>query len=340
MPSPVISTRPTHGILAFLLAFLLLLTACGSQSSSSSGTGSGSAPTPTPTLAITHDAYGTPITFPTTAPQRIVSLVPTTSEILGALHLDSRVVAVDYYTDYPADLTKLPKVSNANSQYNVEQIVALHPDLVLSYGESTKQYDAQLANLGLHVVDLPIANFDQILQETLTVGRLTLTQQAATALVNQLQQQIKQVESTVAGTTAPKVMIELDDSTPGKPYVFGGGSYGDQLLQDANGVNIFHSDSSGLGYPQVTDEAIISDNPQFIILTEPALYGGDPSAVYKRPNWSGIVALKLHQVYRVNTDLIGRPGPRLVEGLQCLAQIIHPDKYSGTPLPAYCTATS
>jgi iron complex transport system substrate-binding protein len=340
MHSPVISTRPTHSILAFLLAFLLLLTACGSQSSSSSGTGSGSAPTPTPTLTITHDAYGTPITFPTTAPQRIVSLVPTTSEILGALHLDSRVVAVDYYTDYPADLTKLPKVSNANSQYNVEQIVALHPDLVLSYGESTKQYDAQLANLGLHVVDLPIANFDQILQETLTVGRLTLTQPTATALVNQQRQQIKQVESTVAGTTAPKVMIELDDSTPGKPYVFGGGSYGDQLLQDANGVNIFHSDSSGLGYPQVTDEAIISDNPQFIILTEPAQYGGDPSAVYKRPNWSGIAALKQHQVYRVNTDLIGRPGPRLVEGLQCIAQIIHPDKYSGTPLPDYCTATA
>ncbi|HLI08019.1 MAG TPA: ABC transporter substrate-binding protein [Ktedonobacteraceae bacterium] len=337
MRSHVISTRPTHRIylvLVFVLAFLLLLTACSGQSS----TGSGAAPKPTATLAITHDAYGTPITFPSKAPQRIVSLVPTTSEILGALHLDSRVVAVDYYTDYPADLTKLPKVSNADGQYNVEQIVAEHPDLVLSYGESTRQYDAQLANLGLHVVDLPIANFDQILQEILTVGRLTLTQSTATTLVNQLQQQIKQIEAKVAGTTAPKVMIELDDSTPGKPYVFGGGSYGDQLLQDANGINIFHNDTGGAGYPQVTDEAIISDNPQFIILTEPAQYGGDPSAVYKRPNWGNIAALKLRQVYRVNTDLIGRPGPRLVEGLQCVAQLIHPDKYSGIPLPAYCTA--
>ncbi len=339
MRSSVISSRPRvfSCSMVFLLLLMFLLAACGSQSSTS---GSGAAPTPTATLAITHDAYGTPITFPAKAPQRIVSLVPTTSEMLGALHLDSRVVAVDYYTDYPADLTKLPKVSNANAQYNVEQIVALHPDLVLSYGESTKQYDGQLASLGLHVVDLPIANFDQILQEMLTVGRLTFTQAAATTLVSQLQQQIKQIEATVAGTTAPKVMIELDDSTPGKPYVFGGGSYGDQLLQDANGVNIFHSDTSGAGYPQVTDEAVISDNPQYIILTEPAQYGGDPSAVYKRPNWGSIAALKLHQVYRINTDLIGRPGPRLVEGLQCIAQLIHPDKYSGVPLPAYCTATS
>ena len=338
MRSSVISIRPR--VFPFLLALLLtlLLAACGNQSPSSASTGS--ALTPTATLAITNDAYGTPITFPSTAPQRIVSLVPTTSEMLGALHLDSRVVAVDYYTDYPADLTKLPKVSNANQQYNVEQIVALHPDLVLSYGEATKQYDAQLTSLGLHVVDLPIANFDQILQEMLTVGRLTLTQARAATLVNQLRQQIKQVEATVAGASAPKVMIELDDSTPGKPYVFGGGSYGDELLRDANGINIFHSDTGGQGYPQVTDEAVISDNPQYIILTEPPQYGGNPSAVYKRPNWGSIAALKQHQVYRINTDLIGRPGPRLVEGLQCMAQIIHPDKYSGTSLPAYCTATS
>lgn len=337
MRSHVISTRP---FLLFFLAFLLLLTACGgqsNQSSSSSGTGSGSAPTPTPTLAITHDAYGTPITFPAAAPQRIVSMVPTTSDMLGTLHLDSRVVAVDYYTDYPAALTKLPKVSNATQQYNVEQIVSLHPDLVLSYGASTKQYDSQLANLGLHVVDLPIANVEQILQEMLTIGRLTQTQSSATTVVNQLQQQINQVRSTVAGTTAPRVMIELDDSTPGKPYVFGGGSYGDQLLQDANGVNIFHNDTSGQGYPQVTDEAVISADPQYIILTEPQQYGGNPAAVYKRPNWGSITALKQHQVDRLNTDLIGHPGPRLVEGLQCLAQMIHPDKFSGTALPADCT---
>ena len=82
----------------------------------------GAKPTPTPTVAL--DVYGTPIVFPTTAPQRIVSLVPSTSEILGALHLQSRVVGIDYYTDYPPDLTSRPRVSNADGKYNVEQIVA------------------------------------------------------------------------------------------------------------------------------------------------------------------------------------------------------------------------
>ena len=279
-----------------------------------------------------------PITYPTSAPQRIVSLTPNISEMLGALHLEGRVVGIDYYTNYPADLTSLPKVSDVSGKYNVEQIVALRPDLVLSYGQDTKQYDGQLQNVGLHVVDLPSGNLTLVLEEILTVGRLTFTQSAATALVNQLQQQINQVKTKVAAAVPPKVMIEADDSTPGKPYVFGGGSFGDELLQDANATDIFHDNTSGGGFPQVTDEAVISANPQFIILTEDPAYGGNVNDVYKRPNWGSIDALKLHQVYRINPNIIGRPGPRLVEGLQCLAQIIHPTLFSGA-LPGYCSGT-
>jgi ABC-type Fe3+-hydroxamate transport system substrate-binding protein len=328
MRSRVISSRFCLSLLLFLL---VLLTACGGSSQNPTPT---AAQTPTATL----DAYGTPIVFPATAPQRIVSLVPNISEILGFLGLGGQVVGVDYYTNYPTNLTSLPKVSDVNGKYNVERIVALKPDLVLSYGEDTKQYDAQLQQVGLHVVDLPSGNLSQILQEIVTVGRLTFTENAANNVVGQLQRQIEEIKTRVSGTTAPKVLIESDYSTPGKPYVNGGGSFGDELLQDANGVNIFHDNSSGGGFPQVADEAIISANPQFIILTEDPAYGGNVSAVFKRSNWGSIDALKLHQVYRINSNIIGRPGPRLVQGLQCLAQIIHPDKFSGA-LPQYCTGT-
>ena len=328
MRSRVISSR---FCLSFLLFLLILLTACGGSSQNSS-------PTPSQTPTVTLDAYGTPIVFPATAPRRIVSLVPNISEILGFLGLGGQVVGVDYYTNYPTALTSLPKVSDVNGKYNVERIVALKPDLVLSYGEDTKQYDAQLQQVGLHVVDLPSGNLSLILQEIVTVGRLTFTENAANNIVGQLQRQIDEIKTKVAGTTAPKVLVESDYSTPGKPYVNGGGSFGDELLQDANGINIFHDNSSGGGFPQVTDEAIISANPQFIVLTEDPAYGGNVSAVYKRTNWGSIDALKLRQVYRINSNIIGRPGPRLVQGLQCLAQIIHPDKFSGA-LPQYCTGT-
>jgi iron complex transport system substrate-binding protein len=331
MRSYVISSRL---IVPLLLTLLVLLSACGQSTTTTES--SLTVLTPTPTAL---DAYGVPIIFPTTAPQRIVSLTPNDSEMLGALHLDSKVVGVDYYTNYPADLTSLPKVSDANGKYTVEQIVALKPDLVLSYGQDTKQYDAQLQSLGMHVVDLPSTNLTGILQEMLVIGRLTFMQSTATSVVHQLQQQINTIKAKVAGTTQPKVMIELDDSTPGKPYVAGGGSFDDELLQDANAQNIFHSDTTNGGFPQVTDEAVISANPQFIILTEDPQYGGNVASVYQRPNWSGIAALQDHQVFRVNANVVGRPGPRLVEGLQCLAQIAHPASFNNAPLPSYCTGT-
>src|SRR5438045_881528 len=118
MRSHVISLRLW---LVLLLCCFVLLSACGQNSSPATG----AKPTPTPTAAL--DFYGTPIPFPTSAPRRIVSLVPSTSEMLGALQLQGRVVAVDNYTSYPPELASLPKVSDANGKYNVEQIVALKP---------------------------------------------------------------------------------------------------------------------------------------------------------------------------------------------------------------------
>src|SRR5690348_13481003 len=114
---------PSRFALIFLVVFLLL-SACGGQSASPS-----TSVTPTPTPA--RDYYGTPVSIPQKAPQRIVSLTPAVSEILGALNLQSRVVGVDSFSDYPATLASKPKVSDTNG-FNVEKIVSLQPDLVLS----------------------------------------------------------------------------------------------------------------------------------------------------------------------------------------------------------------
>ena len=129
----------SHRILFLLLSFVLLLAACGQQSTTTGSTSTQATPTPTPAL----DVYGTPIAFPKTPPQRIVSLVPSMSEILGALHLDSRVVGIDYYTNYPASLTSRPKVSNANCRSATDQPYAVDtrhrarrtPDLDRGYRE-------------------------------------------------------------------------------------------------------------------------------------------------------------------------------------------------------------
>ena len=98
-----------------------------------------------------------------------------------------------------------------------------------------------------------------------------------------------------------------------RPFRCGASTVGKKsvALSISFGLNIFHSDTSNGGYP---------------------------AQAYKRPNWGVIDAVKLRQVYRINVNIMQQAGPRLVEGLQCLAQIIHPDRFSGA-LPAYCTGT-
>ncbi|GLV56741.1 ABC transporter substrate-binding protein [Dictyobacter sp. S3.2.2.5] len=319
----------------FLLGLVLILASCGQSNNSQTSGGSTPAAQATPTPAL--DAYGTPIAIPKTAPQRIVSLAPSISEILGALHLEKRVVGVDAFTNYPPSLAGLKKVSSS-SGFNVEAIVALKPDLVLSSGGLSNKYDTQMSQLGLQVVDLPSPTIAQTMDQIALIGRLTHTENVANPLVAQMKQQIAQVQSAVKGTTTAKTLLEVDDSTPGKPYVFGGNSFGDEMAGYANATNIFHSNTTNGGYPQVTDEAIIAANPQYIILTEDPMYGGQPSVVYKRANWGGIAAVKSHHVYHINSDIMQRPGPRIVQGLRCLAQVVHPDKFSGA-LPSYCTAS-
>jgi iron complex transport system substrate-binding protein len=319
---------------AFSLFVLLSLAACGSQTSTSSVTSS-STLTPKVVAPIT-DFYGTAVAVPKTAPQRIVSLTASTSEILAALNLQDKIVGVDTFTDYPASLTSVKKISDAMGNYNVEQIVALKPDLVVSDNGLTKSVDGQLSKLGIVVADLPGANLDQAEAQILSLGELTRTQATAQKVVGQMKEQISSTEKLVQGTAAPKVLLEVDYSTPGKPYVFGGNSFGDDLLQDAAANNIFHSNTENGGFPQVADEAVIAANPQYIILTEDPKYGGDPNLVYKRNAWKGIAAVAAHHVYHINTELLQRPTPRLAEGLRCIAQIVHPDKFSG-PLPSYCS---
>lgn len=306
--------------LPLMLLTLAALSACGGASHTSAGG-------PEQPL-IAKDANGTTIIIPAAAPQRIVSLGATDSEILGGLHMDARVVGVDFYTDYPADLAAKQKVSDATGNYNVEEIVALKPDLVLGYGGETAATDRQLMAAHLQVVDLPAASLTQSLVEMRLVGQLVHAEGAANTLAASLQQRIDAVKQKVAAAPTVSVYMEADDSTPGKPFVFGGGSYGDELIRDAGGTNIFASDTSNGGYPQVSDESIIAANPQVIVLTEDPNYGGKPELVYQRAGWSGVSAVQNKRVYAINPDLVQRPGPRIVDGLEQLAKMLHPDLFS------------
>lgn len=303
--------------LVSLLVGLVLVSGCGSTTT---------APTATQPL-IAKDANGTTITIPASAPQRIVSLGATPSEILGALGLAARVVGVDAFTNYPADMAAKTKVTAPDGTANVEQIVALKPDLVLSYGGETTATDTHLMQVGVTVVDLPATNLTESLVEIRLVGQLTHTEPQANALVSQMQHRINTVEQKVRGAPTVKVYMEVG-YTPGPPYAFGGGSFGDEMIRVAGGSNIFGHNTANGGYPQVSEESIIAANPQVIVLTEDRQYGGDPAQVPQRTGWGKIAAVQQDHIYVIDPDLIQRPGPRIVEGLEMLAKLIHPERFA------------
>lgn len=119
--------------------------------------------------------------------------------------------------------------------------------------------------------------------------------------------------------------MEQDYSTAGKPYTFGGGSYANEMIGDAGGTNIFASNTENGGYPQVSDETVIADNPQVVILDEDGITA---QSVASRPGYSAIAAVQSHRIYTVDQNLFSRTGPRLVDGLEQLAKDIHPELFA------------
>jgi iron complex transport system substrate-binding protein len=324
MRSRIPSATVVLSLIGSLLALVLALAGCSGGGAAGGATTTASATGPSRPVVAT-DANGTAITIPAVQPTRIISLAATDSEILSAIGAAAQVIGVDAYTDFPAGMVTKTKYTDSNGIPNVEQIINARPDLVLSFGGETRSWDQQLLQAKVNVVSLPLGNIDGSLNDILLVGQLTHQYPGAATLVDQMRTRINAVRDKVKYAPKVSVYMEVDDSTPGKPYVTGGNTFGDQLIIDAGGTNIFASNSTNGGYPQVGDESIIAANPQVIVLTEDPLYGGDPTKVAGRPGWSAITAVSSHHVYQINSDLIQRPGPRLADGLEQLAKMLHPE---------------
>jgi len=284
------------------------------------------APTASPTsapLTIT-DGLGRKVTLPAPA-QKVVSMAPSNTEILFAISAGPQVVGRDEFSDYPAQAKSLPSVGGSMGQYSNEQIAALKPDLVLAGGINTPEQVKALEDLGLTVFYLGNpSTLEEMYANLETVAKLTGHESDASTLIDSLKARVKAVDDKLAGVTAkPIVFYEIDASDPNKPYTTGPGTFIDLLIARAGGQNL-----PGLKdpYPQVSLEQIVVANPDIILLGD-AQYGTTPEAVAGRPGWATIAAVKNNRVLPFDDNLVSRPGPRLVDGLEALAKAIHPEMY-------------
>lgn len=275
-------------------------------------------PTPAPTPLTVKDDLGREVAIPS-IPQRILSLAPSHTEVLFSLGLGSRVVGTDDFSDFPAEAQALPKVGSPFPGFNLEKIVELEPDLVLAIPGT---YIDSLQAQGLRVVVLEPKNLDGMLERIELIGKITGTLSRAQQITSDMKARIEAIKARSAGKDRPRVFFEVDATEPTRPWTAGPGSFIDSLISLAGGENI--ASAGPQAWFQISTEELIHLNPQVIILGD-AEFGVTPEMVAQRPGWSGMEAVRLGRVYSIDTDLVSRPGPRLVQGLEELARLIHPE---------------
>ncbi|HOQ99964.1 MAG TPA: cobalamin-binding protein [Anaerolineae bacterium] len=294
-------------------------------------------PAPAPTQAAPTAAAVTatpaPAAFPVTLtdddkqqvtvkaePQRIVSLVPSMTEILFALGLGDRVVGNTTFCDYPEAAKAVEKVGEF-ANIDLEKVVGLSPDLVLATSLHYQTVAPALRERGIVVAVYEASDVEGTLAQILTIGRLTGRSAEAEALVQELRGRLDAVAAKVAKMAQgakPRVFWELDAML----YSAGKDSIIDDMITRAGGDNI-GSHLAG-EWPQFNMESLIAADPEVIFLADHD-FGETADKVKARAGWSGITAVKQGRIIEVeDVNLISRPGPRVAEAVEYIAQQLHP----------------
>jgi iron complex transport system substrate-binding protein len=257
------------------------------------------------------DQFGRTLVI-TGAPSRIISATPNNTEILFALGLESKIVGVTNWCNYPPEAQKIDKIGDIYP-LNVEKIISLNPDLVVA--NNLNQLDKEgsvekLVEFGIPVLILNTISFKDILDSITLIGQATGTGKQAGTLVKQLRGTMNQTQKQGAAIKKRglKVYILLGwDSI----WTAGPGSFLDEAVTLAGGANIA-SDLGG-AWGQLSTETVLQRNPDVIITDI------DPEKIYQDKIWSEVGAVKKRQVFQIVGDEYYRPGPRLILALKDLA---------------------
>jgi iron complex transport system substrate-binding protein len=258
-------------------------------------------------------------------PQRIISLSPSNTEILFALGLGDRVVGVTEYCNYPEEAQTKPKVGGF-STVDIEKIVALEPDLILAGNIHAAKIIPRLEQLGLTVVALAPKTLERVLANISLVGEINGQTDEANHLVSSLEKRIKAITDQtdlLSEKQRPKVFyLTWHDPL----LAAGSGTLHDHLIDRAGGVNIAHDLT---GYADISLEAVVEANPEVIIAGVGMGTGEDLpfQFVQTEPRLQETEARQHNRVYPIDVDLVGRPGPRVVDALEEFAKFIHPELF-------------
>ena len=338
-------------IIMLILAGSLLLGACASPTPSQTEapakpTQAPPEATPTEEPAPTATTAPSPTPEPTSTPepivvvdgldrefileepaQRIISMAPSNTEILFAVGAGDQVVGRDSFSDYPEEAQDVTDIGGGFGELDTETILSLEPDLVLAADLTPPEHIQALEKLGILVFVVPNpTNLEGMYDNLRVVAQITGHEPESDALIEDLQARVAAVEAKVATVEErPLVFYELDGTDANAPWTSGPGTFIDTLLAQAGGTNLGNVLDGA--WAQISIEELIVQDPDIILLGDYTWGGVTPEDVAARAGWGEITAVQNGAVYIFDDNLVSRPGPRMVEGLEQLAILLHPDLF-------------
>ncbi|UOQ95410.1 ABC transporter substrate-binding protein [Halobacillus shinanisalinarum] len=258
-------------------------------------------------------------------PERIVSLIPSNTEIVFAVDAGEQVVGVSDHDNYPEQVKEIDRVGGM--QINTEKVLSLKPDLVLAHGSSAHNSQAaldQISNAGIPVYVVKNASDFKGVYETIhSVGKLVNEQEKADSIVTGMKDKLKGIKEKASEIKDPKsVFVEVSPAP--EIYTTGTGTFMHHMLQAINAENAAANQE---GWVKMNEEAIINLQPDVIITTYGYYTEKPVEKVLSREGWEEVPANEKKQVYDVHSDLVTRAGPRLIEGIERLAEAVYPETF-------------
>lgn len=249
--------------------------------------------------------------------RRVVSLAPSATEMLFAIGTGPLLVGVSTYDDYPPAVKRLPRVGTFSGP-DLERIVAARPDLVVAaYGNPLELID-RLRRRGTPVYVSNPTTVDGVLRNMTDLGGLTGKSTSARRVVRDLQDRLRRVARSIGRRSPVKTLVVIWD----EPLtVAGGKSFIQDILRRAGGANAARRLSEA--YPKLDPERLVALDPPVILFP----VGGDRAKLDRLKNRAGFrqtTAGRTGRIYTLNPDWLMRPGPRVVQGVEAIARLLHP----------------
>jgi iron complex transport system substrate-binding protein len=257
--------------------------------------------------------------------QRIVSIAPSGTEILFAIGAGELVVGRDDFSDYPPEAAAITSIGSTYGDLNTEAIVALEPDLVLAAMINSPEHVDAIEKLGIPVFVLPNPmTFAELYEIIRLAGDLVGYEAGAKALAQDLEDRVNTVLDKLEGVEAASVYYEVDGMDPTAPWTIGAETFQDVLITLAGGKNVV---SDLEGYVSLGLEELVERDPQVMIFSQGPYVPTTVESVGERAGWGEISAVVNGEVYGIDANWIDRPGPRLVDALEAMAEILHPERF-------------